>query len=458
MKNMPLIQNWLALRKAMYVYLRLNNLFIFYIILILFSSCGKDLPKTQNPTVEVRYQQGRAQLYRHGEPYYIKGAAGTQHLDLVAEYGGNSIRTWSLHEADRILDEAHELGLTVTLGLEIGRPAWGNDFSYWKFWEINNQIEQLRPLVEKYKDHPALLMWGVGNEVKAYGGGARPVVFYITDKVAKMVKEVDPNHPTMTAVDVFSQNKIASYRHIMPNIDILGFNAFKTIDQMHERVYEEKGWGKAFILSEWGPDGHWEISGTEWGAPKEMKSSEKRELMERYWNKITSDTSMLVGSYAFYWGYKHEATHTWFSLFSEEGYKTGSLNFLKYAWSGQKADNSAPDISDLLIETDQGVATDNAYLENNTEYTARVLADDPDGDSLTYRWEIRHEGNYFIEVKGYDYSMNGYTMDHLIQKAEGNSVKFKAPGEEGPYRIFVFAFDGHRNVATYNIPFYVIMR
>ncbi|HSF53959.1 MAG TPA: hypothetical protein VLA71_09420, partial [Algoriphagus sp.] len=276
--------------------------------------------------------------------------------------------------------------------------------------------------------------------------------------VAKMVKEVDPNHPTMTAVDVFPQNKIASYRHLMPNIDILGFNAFKTIDEMYERVYEEKGWGKAFILSEWGNDGHWEVTGTEWGAPKEMKSSEKRELMEKYWNKITKDTSLLVGSYAFYWGYKYEATHTWFSLFSEEGYKTESLNFLKYAWSGKKADNSAPDITDLFIKTNQGDVNDNVYLENNAEYTAQTMTDDPEGDSLTYRWEIRHEGNYFIERDGYDYSMTNYTMDHLIQNVEGNKIKFKSPNEEGPYRIFVFAFDGQGNVASYNIPFYVIMK
>ncbi|OOG73186.1 hypothetical protein B0E43_14175 [Algoriphagus sp. A40] len=388
----------------------------------------------------------------------MKGAAGTEHLDLVSEYGGNSIRTWSLHDADRILDEAHALGLTVTLGLEIGRPAWGSDFSYWKFWEVDKKIEELRPLIEKYKNHPALLMWGVGNEIKEYGGGARPVVFYITDKVAKMVKEVDPNHPTMTAVDVFSQNKIASYRHIMPNIDILGFNAFKTIDQMFERVYEDKGWGKAYMLSEWGPDGHWEVTGTEWGAPKEMKGSEKRALMEKYWGKITNDSSMLVGSYVFYWGYKYEATNTWFGLFSEEGYRTESANFLKYAWSGQKPDNEAPDISDMFIETTQGAVNDNVYLENNAEYIAKALTDDPEGDSLTYRWEIRHEGNYFIERDGYDYSMTDYTMDHLIQKEEGNSITFKSPKEEGPYRIFIFAYDGHGNVASYNIPFYVIMK
>ncbi|MBN7812459.1 hypothetical protein J0A68_16010 [Algoriphagus sp. H41] len=436
-----------------------HKLVTFFIALFLFCACDQDLPKVENPTVEVRYQDGKAQLYRHGEPYYIKGAAGTEHLDLVAEYGGNSIRTWSLHDADRILDEAHAKGLTVTLGLEVGRPSWGNDFSYWKYWEVDRKIEELRPLIEKYKDHPALLMWGVGNEVKEYGGGPRPVVFYIIDQVARMIKEVDPNHPTMTAVDVFSsQNKVASYRHVMPHIDILGFNAFKTIDQMYERVYEDKGWGKAFIVSEWGPDGHWEIPATEWGAPKEMRTAEKIQVMKEYWDKIASDSSLLLGSYAFYWGHKYEATHTWFSVFSEDGSKTELANFLRYAWSKEQAENSAPDISNIFIETAQGPAYDNVYLENNTEYIAKAFTEDLEGDSLTYRWEIRHEGNYFIEVKGYDYNMTGYTMEHLIDSVEGDSVRFKTPKEEGPYRIFAFAYDQQGNVASYNVPFYVVMK
>jgi beta-galactosidase/beta-glucuronidase len=57
------------------------------------------------------------------------------------------------------------------LGIEVGRQSWGADFNYWKFWEVSKKIEELRPIIEKYKDHPALLMWGIGNEVELFGGG-----------------------------------------------------------------------------------------------------------------------------------------------------------------------------------------------------------------------------------------------------------------------------------------------
>lgn len=427
---------------------------LFLISIILLFSCSNDSQQNLSPTVEVRYDKGKALLYRHGEPYFIKGAAGTEHLDKLAAYGGNSIRTWSLHDADSILDAAHKLGLTVTLGLEIGRPAWGNDFSYWKFWEVDKKIEELRPIIKKYKDHPALLMWGVGNEVKEYGGGKRVVVFYIIDKVAKMIKEVDPNHPTMTAVDgAILKDRLALYKFIMPNIDILGFNAFNAINRMEGNVYGKFGWNKAYIISEWGPTGHWEITDTEWGAPKEPYNLRKLESMEKNWNTIQKDTALLLGSYAFYWGFKHEATHTWFSFFSEDGSETSLANFLKYAWSGNKVENSAPIIHNFLIQTEQGLVNDNVYLDANQEYVAIANAEDLEEDSLTYKWEIRHEETYFINQNNIS-----YVMPYLIIGEEGNQIQFITPKDEGPYRIFVFAFDGNGNVASYNIPFYVIKR
>ncbi|WP_194974093.1 glycoside hydrolase family 2 TIM barrel-domain containing protein [Aquiflexum lacus] len=427
---------------------------LFLISISLLFSCSKIGPENHNSTVAVRYQDGRAMLYRHGEPYFIKGAGGTEHLDKLAEYGGNSIRTWSLHDADSILDAAHQLGLTVTLGLEIGRPYWGNDFSYWKFWEVDQKIEELRPVIEKYKDHPALLMWGVGNEVKEYGGGKRVMVFYIIDKVAKMIKKVDSNHPTMTAVDgAIYKDRLALYKFIMPNIDILGFNAFNSIKRMSDNVNGKFGWRKAYIISEWGPSGHWEITDTEWGAPKELNMSRKQELMEINWNTIHQDSALLLGSYAFYWGFKHEATHTWFSLFSEDGAESSLAHFLKYAWSGKKADNLAPIVDNLFIETSHGLANDNVYLTANQEYIASASTKDPEGDSLTYRWEIRPEDTYFLNHQNFNYN-----MEHLILSDKGDKIQFITPIDEGPYRIFVFTFDPHGNVGSHNIPFYVVRR
>lgn len=429
----------------------LGIIFCFLILLGIFSSCHKKNIENQTPTVAVRYENGRAFLYRNGAPYYIKGAAGTEHMDKVAAFGGNSIRTWDLQDADSILDKAHELGLTVTLGIEIGRPLWGNDFAYWKTWEVDKKIEEIRPFVEKYKDHPALLMWGVGNEVKGYGGGTRLEVYYITNQVAKMVKEVDPNHPTMTALNHSSKIDFLTSL-ILSHIDILGFNAFRDLDRMSGKIYGEDGWKKAYIFSEWGTWGHWQAPETEWGAPKELKDAEKRHAMEQNWNIMQQDSSLLFGGYAFYWGHKHEGTQTWFSFFSKEGLETPSLQFLKEAWSGKTVENAAPYVSDISIDDPKSFVRDNLYLESDKIYTASALAEDPEADSLEFIWEIRDEENYFLD-KNYS-----NPIDSLIVDTKGPRVQFKTPKDEGPFRIFVHALDGRGNFSSYNIPFYVLKR
>lgn len=426
---------------------------LFMVLISAFFSCRPKRPENHQRTVEVRYERGQARLYRHGEPYFIKGAAGTEHMDKVAAFGGNSIRTWNLQDADSILDKAHELGLTVTLGIEIGRPLWGNDFAYWKTWEVDKKIEEIRPFVEKYKDHPALLMWGVGNEVLNYGGGERILAYFMINRVAKMVKEVDPNHPTMTAMSTPTlKDKLISYRHYLPNIDILGVNAFRSLNGMYSTIYDRKGWNKAYIMSEWGAIGHWETADTEWGAPKEQKDAEKRDMMEKSWNTMQNDSVLFLGSYAFYWGHKHEGTQTWFSLFSRDGLETPSLQYLKEAWSGKTVENSAPYVTDILIENPKSYVRDNLYLESDKIYTASALAEDPEADSLAFIWEIRDEENYFL---GKNYSN---PIDSLIVEKNGSTVQFRTPKDEGPFRIFVYALDGQGNFSSYNIPFYVLKR
>jgi hypothetical protein len=116
--------------------------------------------------VELKYEDGKYQLYREGQPYYIKGA-GLEfgNLESLARNGGNSFRTWRTENGKRgarkILDEAHELGLTVTMGLEIGRERHGFDYNDPE--RVEKQFEYVKAEVLKYKYHPALLAWGIGN-------------------------------------------------------------------------------------------------------------------------------------------------------------------------------------------------------------------------------------------------------------------------------------------------------
>ena len=421
---------------------------ILLVAILLLSSCSSNKKLDRNPTVEVKQEGEKFVLYRHGEPYYIKGAAGTEQLEKIALYGGNSVRTWNMKEADRILEEAERLGLTVTLGLEVGKEWWGEDFNYLNPFAVNEKIEELKEVIIRYKDHPALLMWGVGNEVHLYGGN-QILVLHTIDKIAKMIHETDPDHPVMTTVPLGPNfEKRGVMRLICPNIDILGVNGFKKIPDLYGLIRSTFGWNMAYILSEWGPSGPWEVASTEWGAPVEHNSTTKAELTQKHWQFIQKDTTLCLGSYAFYWGAKYERTYTFYSLFSPDGEETESVNELKRIWSGKIPDNTAPKIEAMVIQDIS--RKENIYLSADSLYKASVIAHDLDGDSLFYCWELRAEGKDNFEPGHFDQN-----LEYLLLDEGGSHFAFRTPNQEGGYRLICYVYDGHEHASTSNIPFYV---
>ena len=120
----------------------LRNIMTLLVLLVMTPSFA------QAVKVEVKQVDGNWQLFRGGEPYYIKGAGGLGYMEEVVERGGNSIRTWSVDDAQEVLDKAHELGLTVMMGLWVQHERHGYDYDN----EAANkaQLEYFTKMVKKY--------------------------------------------------------------------------------------------------------------------------------------------------------------------------------------------------------------------------------------------------------------------------------------------------------------------
>ena len=112
--------------------------------------------------VEVVSNGSGFSLERNGEPYRILGAGAKAHFPLLKASGANSIRLWSTGKAD-LLDSALRYDMTVSLGLYVRPERTGMDYD--DEYAVRSQIEQLKTEVLKYKDHPAVLVWGIGNEM-----------------------------------------------------------------------------------------------------------------------------------------------------------------------------------------------------------------------------------------------------------------------------------------------------
>lgn len=423
-------------------------------ILILFvtgfsTSCDSAKPVPSNPIkVEVARTNGRFVLLRDGQPYYIKGAGGGG-LDKIArlsERGGNSLRTWGTRNAESILDKAQQVGLTVLMGLRVGLERHG--FDYNDTSAVREQLAHLQEEVEKYKDHPALLGWGIGNELNLRY--TNPKVWDAVNDIAKMIHAVDGNHPATTMLAGINKPEIDHIKSRCPDLDFLCIQMYGDIINLAERV-EAAGWDGPFAVTEWGATGHWEVARTEWDVAIEQTSSEKASsIMERWHGAIAADTSQCLGSYVFLWGQKQERTPTWYGLFLETGEETEAIDVMQKVWTGQWPENRVPSVDSVLL--DGRTRYDNVRLSAGRDYDLTFISSDPDNDPLTIDIEILHESTDLGD--GGDYESRPEAVSGLVKTITNGKVTFTAPEDQGAYRIFLYIRDGQNHAATANVPFF----
>ena len=399
--------------------------------------------------VEIVQNQKRYQLLKDGKPYYIRGAGGTENLEKLKKYGGNSIRTWGVDaQTDKILADAQKHNLTVCFGIWIGQERQGFDYSNKQ--ALASQLKMVRETVRKYKNHPSILIWGVGNEMDLDYTNFE--VWKHMEEVCKVVKEEDPNHPTMLVTAGLDVAEVKLIKQHTPSLDILGINTYGNISYLKDAI-NMYDWNKPYIVAEWGPYGWWEVGKTSWGAAIEETSSEKAKTYQASLTSILNDTSTCLGSYVFLWGQKQETTSTWFSMFTEEGEETEVMDIMIKGWTGKKPKNRAPSISNFTLSDKKG--HNNIIQKVSTPLQAHVDISDLDKDEILYHWQVIPEST--DKKTGGDKEKAPKPLKGIFKKSDTkkNTVKFyiSSPGE---YRLFIFAKDGNGNVATGNIPFKII--
>ncbi|MBG90146.1 MAG: hypothetical protein CMO80_25055 [Verrucomicrobiales bacterium] len=382
-------------------------------------------------------------LNREGRPFYIKGVGGSDRLELLKECGGNSIRTWAIDQGtDVLLDSAQNLGLTVTLGHWLGHERHG--FSYNNLDQITQQMERVRRDVEKYRDHPALLMWALGNEMEGYEQGDNPAIWNHIESLARMVKQLDPHHPTMTVIGEMAGRRIEAIHKLCPSVDIIGINAYGGATSLAKR-YRELGGTKPFVATEFGPFGPWEVRADKFNMKTESSSTARAAAYSNSYRAIRAEKELALGSFAFLWGHKMEFTKTWFGMFLPTGERLEPVDVMRRLWSGKSPTNECPRIRRLSLNQ-------SLPLKANRTVRARLQVSDPDGDQLSVRWELAAEAD---EVLGGDFQAKPTDFSDAIRDGNRSSALIRVPAVGGRYRLYVFVSDGRGGGATANIPIFV---
>ncbi len=202
------------------------------------------------------------QILVDGSPFQIKGVCwnpigigGThpsginytgyveQDASLMQAAGINAIRTYEAITDTAVLDVLYAHGIYVINTVY----SWGPKDPYQVVAEVN-----------MVKDHPAILMWSLGNEWNyngLYVGMSFNESVAAINNVASLIKAADPNHPIASVYGVWGDNLPPGYIiDDMPNIDVWGINTYSGLNFGNIMNLWSGQSSKPMFIAEYGAD------------------------------------------------------------------------------------------------------------------------------------------------------------------------------------------------------------
>lgn len=363
-----------------------------------------------------------------GRHFIARGVAGGHRMAELKALGATTVRSYG-EPPDRMLDEAAAHGLKVIVGFWLEHPRRG--FDYRNRALVEAQLARLAAMVRKHREHPALLMWGIGNEVEAELADTS-LVWPAIEEAARLVRSLDPRHPTLAVVGELGRDHAAKVKALCPTIDVLGVNSYGDgLPSVPARA-RDQGWTGPLLVTEMGALGQWQAGKTPWGAALEPTSTDKAARIRRYLAALGPETA---GQLLFLWGHKQEVTPTWHSLLLPTGEWTEPVEAMAERWGGAtRGNNRAPRIRSLQLDGAR----------------ATLQADDPDGDTPQVEWQVMAESTDLR--KAGDAEAVPPVVPQALRGATRDGVELLAL-PPGNYRLFVTVRDGRGAAATGNLPF-----
>ena len=403
--------------------------------------------------IEIKKVGDGYKLSIDGRDTYIKGVGGTYRLDVASQNGANAFRTWGgdVEEVKKVLALAAENRMYVMQGIGLTKDS----LEYYNEAYKNKMREEVRVLAETFKNDTSLLAWGIGNEIEL-GNANIDVAWQFVEELAQLIKSIDKRHLVSTVIS-YNPSALDSIAKYVPSLDYVGINVYGPMGEVRNAV-DQSNYKGAFMITEWGPTGWWETAETEWKAPIEQTSEEKRVVYEERYTKYIQSNPRCLGSFVFLWGQKEERTPTWFSMFVEDGVeqlplhgeKTPMVEAMQRVWTDKDLSETAPVIAGMTIDDKRSI--DNIRIKASTPFEAQVAVTDKENNRLTYVWEILKEAT--VLGFGGSYEPRPDRVGTVV--TTDTNIYEGTISEPGEYRLYVYVLDGTGFVSTVNVPFQII--
>jgi hypothetical protein len=406
-------------------------------------------PKTRKLT-SIEGGPGHFSLMVDGAPFYIKGIAYNPSYDwhdaslplsrsefdadfsVIQMMGANSIRRYGVTSSDRnILNSAVAHQLKVLYGFWFPPDAdyltdAGKERAY------QSQIETT---VLEYRNHPGLLGWCLGNEVwgllkhqygKPYLTEERHAHVLFVERMARLIKELDPNHPVFCAQESEAVGgAVSDYAVGAPSLDVISINSYyqadiANLDQIISRIDPTR----PYLVSEFGPEGYWNDPQNKYdrqsGLLEDTAMQKAWLYADRWRDYIQADIGRNIGGVAYCWSDRYEGTSTWFGITDLNGRPKPAVAALKNAWQspdprlGGDFPYDGPKILDMDYPTTPQWPHEPFIVKANVDLRGN--------DHPRFLWS----------VTGPDFKAN---VGRITPLNNGNSASIELPATAGWYRI-----------------------
>ncbi|MDX6765294.1 MAG: hypothetical protein SFU85_00725 [Candidatus Methylacidiphilales bacterium] len=397
------------------------------------------------------------QRFGRFKSFQIKGVCNEDDLPRLARLGVNTVRGYTIGEPKEMkerLDRAHALGLKVIVsewmphhGENKNKEGHKWDFDYTA--NGDKMVASLMHRIVGFGDHPAILMWGLGNEVHLNEPYLR-----VANRMSLEIHKRFPNHLTSLTMINAKPEDIEKIKKFAPDIDVLGIQCYSRGAVRGGIKNAETHWGKPFYMSEFNTNGPWNFKNTPWGSPLDEPVSRKVNDLKDCYNAI-DESPLCLGSTIFVWGhYAVDDRPTYFSLLLHDNPKglqdgetfdrllmTPQADVMTERFTGKAiAGNRAPVITKL--EFDGGAGS--KVAQPGESMTIRFAAEDSNADTVTFvSWILKAKTKKTTPLAG------------PLAQASASHAVIQAPTAPGEYLVMVYAMDKKGGTSATVLPFMV---
>jgi len=308
-----------------------------------------------------------ATLLVDGKPYFVrgityggppKGGSLDDDLATIASLGANTIRNWGCDDVEtpKLLNAAQRHGLKVVLGLWLRHGRAGaegiDSFNYVTDTAgTEKQYNDTMRYVRAFHNHPALLVWGAGNEVtlNIATDPEKEAYAKFLERVVSGIKAIDTEHP-VASMSAWSTDW-PWWQKFTPSLDIYAINTYGYGAAAVPGEVKRLGVTKPWMITEFGASGEWEAKLDANGVKIEPDDAQKVSIICPGFHDLieTKAKDGCLGGFVFHFGNGFDHTSLWLSL-RVDGYLRPQYWATREAFTGKPADNATPVIDFFAIK------------------------------------------------------------------------------------------------------------